>query len=43
MFIGYAQNHIGDRHRMLNLHIKGVVLTCDVIWTTKKYDEYISI
>ena len=32
MFLGYAKNIIGGTYRMLNLHTKNIIISCDVIW-----------
>ena len=43
MFLGSAQNHTCDKYRMLNLHIKNIILLRDDIWLNKIYGGYVSI
>ena len=40
-FLGYTKNHTGDTHRMLNIHMRRIILIQDVICRNKTYGEYI--
>ena len=43
MLLCYAQNNTGGINRMLNLRTKRIVLSRDVIWINKTYDEDVLI
>ena len=39
IFLGYAQNHMGGTYCTLNIRMKCVVLSCDVLGGNKTYDK----
>ena len=40
-FLGYTKNHTDSTYHILDIITKCLVLSRSVIWTNKKYDEYI--
>ena len=40
MFLGYEQNHMDGTYRMLNWHIKCVLINPDAIWQKKLVNTY---
>ena len=42
MLLGYAKNHMGGTNRMLNMRTEHIIISRDVIWKNKTYDEYLS-
>jgi len=43
IFVGYAENHTGDVYRLLNLKTDKIVLSRDVVWLNKTFEEYMKI
>ena len=41
MLLGDTQNHTGSTYHILNLRMKCIVLSCDVIWENKTYGGYL--
>ena len=39
-FMGYAENHAPDDHKMLNLRTNKVVISRDVRWMKRSYGDY---
>ena len=41
IFVGYTENHAGDVYRLYNPTTKQVILSRDVIWHNKIYDQHL--
>ncbi len=43
MFVGYAENHAGDVHRMFNTKTRKVSMSRDVTWLGEVYGDYLKL